>query len=192
MVPFFYYPYTYAATLSSRLWRRVSEGEAKVILSVVYTSDTNMTELHSYKSSFDDVEGVVVKLEKETNLGCPLQSQLSRIFAYREEEIHEDDIVITTDVDIFVYDKRVLLPFKEPYDTWIFEYQHTVRTGCTFPMNLLGMTARNWRVVLEDPVSIAEPRGKYELISRFNTTLRGRFNNPNFNWGTDQVQIEAN
>ena len=119
------YPYTYAATLSSRLWREVSDGEVNVLLTIVYNNDVNNSALEEYVESFDGVEGVLIRREQSVSFGCVLQSQLSRIFAFDDEIMNDDDIILTTDVDLFVMDNRILEPLRRPFLTWIYEYELT-------------------------------------------------------------------
>ena len=123
------YPYTYAATLSSRLWREVSDGEVNVLLTIVYNNDVNNSALEEYVESFDRVEGLLIQREQSSSLGCVLQSQLSRIFAFDHKIMNDDDIILTTDVDIFVMDNRIMEPLRSPFLTWIYEYGHTKQTG---------------------------------------------------------------
>ena len=123
------YPYTYAATLSSRLWREVSDGEVNVLLTIVYNNDVNNSALEEYVESFDGVEGVLIQHEQSTSLGCVLQSQLSRIFAFDHKIMNDDDIILTSDVDTFVMDNRILEPLRRPFLTGIYEYQWTNQEG---------------------------------------------------------------
>ena len=178
------YPYTYAATLSTRLWRKVTDGEVNVLLTIVYNEDTNMDALEKYVESFDDVEGVVIKSEEATSLGCVLQSQLSRIFGWQHNFMNDEDIILTIDVDMFVMDKRIMEPLRQPFLSWIYEYEHTVNTGETFNMNLIGMRAKDWRAMFDN---INVGMGKYDIIQNFNDSFHMNLNNAEFNWGIDQV-----
>jgi hypothetical protein len=114
------FPYILASQLSAKLWKNVTEGELKVILTVVYNEDVDMDDLENYVKSFENEEGVVIVLEKTTSLGCVLQSQLSRMFAFKNKFVNAEDIIITSDVDIFVMDKRIIQPLKMPFTTWIY------------------------------------------------------------------------
>ncbi len=51
----------------------------------------------------------------------------------------DSDLVVTSDVDIFVMDPRLLedLGRTDHYDTWVYQYQTTARTGGTFGMSFL-------------------------------------------------------
>ncbi len=51
----------------------------------------------------------------------------------------DSDLVVTSDVDIFVMDPRLLedLGRTDLYDTWVYQYQTTARTGGTFGMSFL-------------------------------------------------------
>ena len=105
--------------MSSRLWRKITDGEVKVLLTVVYNEKTE--DLDKYVETFKDVEGVVVVLEKTTDLGCVLQSQLSRMFAFKHKMIADADIILTSDVELFVMEKNFSDPLKLPFTTWIYQ-----------------------------------------------------------------------
>ena len=114
------FPYTLAANLSTRLWREVTHGEVGVVLTIVHDEDYDAKNLDEFVDDFANDDGVVVIREETSSLGCVLQSQLSRMFAFNHDFIDDDDIIITSDVDIFVMDKRIIEPLKLPYVTWIY------------------------------------------------------------------------
>ena len=116
------FPYILASQLSTRLWREVTDGEVKVLLTVVYNEDADMEALENTVDTFEKGEGVVIVLEKTTSLGCVLQSQLSRMFAFKNKFVNDDDIIITSDVDMFVMDKKIIEPLKMPFTTWIYRF----------------------------------------------------------------------
>ena len=122
------FPYILASQLSARLWRNVTDGEVNVRLTIVYDEDAVGEDLENYVNTFENEEGVVIVLEKTTSLGCVLQSQLSRMFAFKNKFVTADDIIITSDVDIFVMDKRIIQPLPE---------RLTERTGATFAMTII-------------------------------------------------------
>ena len=179
------YPYTYAATLSARLWRKVCENQVKVILFIVYTVNADMDALTAYIQSFADIEGVVIKLEKASSFGCVLQSQLSRLYAYKEEEIMDNDLIIISDVDVFVSNISILMPYKDDYNIYMPCYQYSIDQDQNFVMTLIGMTASNWRMILDDVEGSSE---KYGIIHTLNSTISGIMNETGMDsWDTDQV-----
>ena len=93
-----------------------------VILTIVYNEDADKDALESYVKTYEPDAGVVIVLEKTSTLGCVLQSQLSRMFAFQSEFVRDEDIIITSDVDIFVMDKKIIEPLKGPFKTWIYRY----------------------------------------------------------------------
>ena len=119
------YPYTYAAQLSSKLWRNVTDGEVNVLLTIVYNEDTFMDGLDDYVNTLEKEEGVIIVLEKTSSLGCVLQSQISRMFGFRNKFMNDEDIILTSDVDIFIMDKKLLDPLREPFSTWVYQYWYT-------------------------------------------------------------------
>ena len=105
--------------MSSRLWRKITEGEANVLITIIYNEETEA--LNNYVKSFEEVVGVVIALQKTTELGCVLQSQLSRMFAFRHEAISDTDIILTSDVELFVMTKGYSLPLNTSFTTWIYQ-----------------------------------------------------------------------
>ena len=128
------FPYRLAAQLSTSLWRKVTEGEVKVILTIVHDEDADVEDLAGYVDTFAIDEGVVVVLEKTSSLGCILQSQLSRMFAFKHDAVEDEDIIITSDVDIFVMDKKIIEPLKMPFTTWIYRcaFNTLGKHGCLY------------------------------------------------------------
>ena len=118
------FPYTLAANLSTRLWREVTRGKVGVVLTIVHDEDYDAKHLDDFVDIFANDDGVVVIREETSSLGCVLQSQLSRMFAFSHDFIDDDDIIITSDVDIFIMDKRIIEPLKLPYVIWIYRYSH--------------------------------------------------------------------
>ena len=115
------FPYDHAAELSSKLWRNITDGEVRVALTIVHSDLTYGSDLQSYKDSLER-EGVLVVLEKAGSTGCVLQSQLSRMFLFTNPAIEAKDIILVSDVDIFIMDRRILDPLKKPFRTWIYRY----------------------------------------------------------------------
>ena len=113
------FPYPSAAQLSSKLWRNVTDGEVGVVLTIVHGDQTDDRNLEEYKDNLEK-EGVLVVLEKTGPIGCVLQSQLSRMFVFSNKAIEEEDIILVSDVDIFIMNKRILDPLKNPFRTWIY------------------------------------------------------------------------
>ena len=122
------FPYTLSAKLSTILWRNVTHGEMGVVLTIVHDDDDDDDDdekLLEFIEHFAHDDGVVILREKTSSLGCVLQSQLSRMFVFEQEFIDEDDIIITSDVDIFPMDKRIIDPLEKPFITWIYRWDIT-------------------------------------------------------------------
>ena len=115
------YPYLTAANLSARLWRHVTKGEVSVVLTVVYNEDNELEHVEKFADTFDSDPGIVVIPQKTTSLGCVLQSQMSRMFVFTNTFIQEQDIILTTDVDIFVMSNKIVEPLKFDWLTWIYQ-----------------------------------------------------------------------
>ncbi len=96
----------------------------------------------------------------------------------------EQDIVVTSDVDVFPMDSSVLSDLDDDdddvaprYDTWVYQYETTSRAGVTFGMSFLAMTKAGWRSLLGDT------EGPRQLIDAHRDYLNSRFKV----WNYDQV-----
>ena len=65
-------------------------------------------------------EGVEVATEQSRGLDCVLQAQLGRMYAYQDQRVISEDLVLVIDVDAFILDKRVLNPLIKDYRVWIY------------------------------------------------------------------------
>ena len=113
------FPYNTAAELASILWRNVTDKEVRVALTIIYNEIEDIQSIQEFKRNLEKNE-VLVILERASELGCVLQSQLSRMFLFTHPSVMEDDIILVSDVDIFIMNKRILEPLKKEYTTWIF------------------------------------------------------------------------
>ena len=62
-------PYILAAQLSALLWRKVTDGEVKVLLTVVYNEDADLEALYDYINTLEKEQGIFTALEKTTSIG---------------------------------------------------------------------------------------------------------------------------
>ena len=113
------FPYGSAAKLSSKLWLNISDGEVRVALTIVHNDQEYGSDLREYKHNLEK-EGVIVTLEKAGPIGCVLHSQMSRMFLFTNPAVAVDDIILVSDVDIFIMDKRILNPLRKHFQTWIY------------------------------------------------------------------------
>jgi len=156
----------------------------RVALTIVHTDQTDTQKLEEYKDKLEE-EGVVVVVEKAGPVGCVLQSQLSRMFLFTQPGVNDDDIILVSDVDIFIMDNRILQPLKKNFRTWIYSYGLTEREGFTFAMSIIGMKARDWREVLDYTVAGVQHFNISSIVNYFNNTLG--FTSAALTWGADQT-----
>merc|ERR1712142_887972 len=181
------FPYTLAAKLSTLLRRKVTHEEVGVVLTLVHDEQSKVEELDSFIEDFANDDGVVILREKTSSLGCVLQSQLSRMFVFKHEFIDEDDVIITSDVDIFPMDKRIVEPLQnKSFTIWIYRHGLTKETGATFAMSIIGMRSKDWRQVL-DYSYLGVDQDVFSIVSHFNHTFH--FNSEKKSWWVDQVLI---
>lgn len=76
---------------------------------VVYEArDKEKPELLQFVADLAAVATQAELVQSEDELGCSLQAQLQRIFSFTLDTIGDDDIIVTSDVDIFPIDRGVL------------------------------------------------------------------------------------
>jgi len=116
-----HFPYGQAALLATLLWRRVTNQEVKVLVTLVHAIGTeNLAEqwtkdLKKESQDMDKVlkveelemmsnaevekvvetSGVLVISAPQNSLGCVLHSQLARVYSARSSFLLDDDILVT-------------------------------------------------------------------------------------------------
>ena len=91
---------------------------------------------------------VEIRWIKSKDMECPLKSQLIRLWAFQEELIKDNDIIITVDANLFVMSSDILNPiFKNPdMKLWVFQYDRAKDKskgfGETFNQNLIAARAK--------------------------------------------------
>eukprot|EP00094_Tigriopus_californicus_P007641 TCALIF_07358-PA protein Name:"Protein of unknown function" AED:0.13 eAED:0.13 QI:0/0.5/0.33/0.66/1/1/3/141/377 len=157
------YPYLLAVKLSSKLWR--DQAGVSMVIQVIYNSkDATNETLKSYITDLINDGNVVYAIESNGST-CTMRAQMQRMFPYTIKEIDDNDIVITTDVDAFLLDPKLLDPFHDPqFKIWLLLYSETLTNGTTFSMSFVGMRKALWRELLK---SSANPT---ELLEKFRET----------------------
>ena len=145
------YPFTKVTPLSIMLWNYFLPW-VKVILYIVYDKTVNEEHRILYDSQLKqnvDVNMVQVRWVETGDMKCPTKSQLIRMWAFQEEIIHSDDIIVNVDANLFVMTPKILNPiYQTPNrDIWIFQWDRAAFKkdgffGETFNQNLIATTAK--------------------------------------------------
>jgi len=153
------FPYTYAANLSVRLWRRKTKH--RVLVSIVHTAeDVDDESMLAYGRGLETITpfaepgddagpgdgGVVVEYVLAEDMDCPLKAQVHRMLTWQNARILDDDIVVTTDVDAFPVDPHIFDALSSQHLIWIFQYSHTAKTYASIPMTFVAMRKMTWKL----------------------------------------------
>ncbi len=169
------FPYLLAAKLSTVLW--TNKTDARVLVQVVHDEDDERQELQTYAEELSHAGAAVRLVPTSSSVGCVLQSQLQRMLAFNDDLIKDDDIIVTSDVDVFVMDETLLdITDDSQYLIWVYQYALSESSGTTFGMSFLGMTKWLWRRLLHNAESA-------EALLSFHAQALAK----NFTWNYDQV-----
>jgi len=97
-----------------------------------------------------ETSGVLVIFAPQNSLGCILHSQLARVYAARYSFLLDDDILVTSDADVFPLHPRVLYPLHRAHIAWVYSYGLSLAKSFTFAMTLVGLRVREWKKVIKD------------------------------------------
>ena len=146
------YPYQEAMMAAISLWSTVTR--AKVVVTLVGSDDDDT------KRRLDDViarskgagaAAIRVVSPFDESLGCVMESQIQRMYAYRHPDIRDEDIIVTSDVDSFPTSDVVLSPLRNrTYNAWIWQWSHSEYLGLTFPLSFIGLRSSLWKFVAGD------------------------------------------
>lgn len=73
---------------------------------------------------------------------------MQRMFVSHVPEIRNEDLVVTSDVDIFPMVPNVLDELKRDYKIWLFQYAQSEVNQDTFSMSFIAMTKAQWMQLL--------------------------------------------
>jgi len=177
------FPYKVAASYAARLWHSQTQGKVGVIMTIVSDKERGSNkDFDDYIRSIEDIPGTVVVTEKNRISDCVLQAQVTRMFAWQNSFVLEDDLIVLADADLFVAGDSVLQMLETPSEIWLGEYSHTESTGGTFPMALTAMSAKDWKLGLDFSTrKEGGPKGLEELVEHFKEV------NGETNWGKWEV-----
>ena len=139
------YPYTKVAPLAILLWNYFVPS-ANIIIYIIYDPDSNKEHRDIYELELRKVVDnrvVYVRWIESKDMSCPLKSQLFRLWAFQEDVVKDNDIIVTVDANLFVMTSDILNPiFHNPnMKIWIFQYDRAENKeegyGNTFNQNLI-------------------------------------------------------
>ncbi|KAK6192287.1 hypothetical protein SNE40_003781 [Patella caerulea] len=155
-----HFPYKLATKLNTRLWH-MKTFVSTVVFVIYDVKDKFNVELRRYVLDLQHIGNKVILVPTLPNMSCSLQSQLQRLFAFKQDFIRSTDLVVTSDVDAFVMDFNIFKPLEENYRVWIFQYKRFVQSGGTMPMTFIAMTADDWKNVIgvNSPTDLVSANG---------------------------------
>ena len=171
------YPYQEAMMAAISLWSTVAG--AKVVVTLVGSDDTNTKRrLDEVIAQSKDAGAAAIRVVSpfDEGLGCVMESQMQRMYAYKHPDILDEDIIVTSDVDSFPSSDVVLAPLQNrTYQSWIWQWSHSEYHGLTFPLSFIGLRSSLWKFVVDD---------LWNGVARDDTNTVGRRE-----WGVDQTLL---
>ena len=160
------FPYSEAAVRAVQLWHELTV--ARVVITIVYTGGLHhhQPQLGDYKHHLEQL-GASVSLVEATELSCVLTSQLIRILPQEHHpHIHQQDIVITADVDAFIMTSDILLPLTNAssVSVWVWRYELSYTSGYTFMMPFIGARSQTWQEIIWYNGSLAATVNHYKNL----------------------------
>ena len=152
------YPYTKVAPLAILLWNYFVPS-ANIIIYIIYDPDSNKEHRDIYDLELRKiVDNTVVRVRwiESKEMSCPLKSQLFRLWAFQEDVVKDNDIIITVDANLFVMTSDILNPiFHNPnMKIWIFQYDRAENKeegyGNTFNQNLIAARPKGKSLFFKD------------------------------------------
>ena len=146
------YPYTLVTPLAIILWYHFFP-DIRVILYLVYDKYESEDRKTLYEEQLKQMN-VEIRWVAEDDINCVTKSQLIRLWAFQEPMIHDDDIIITVDVNLFVTTRKILDPIYENQDMkiWVFQWHNTAFAkdgiGETFNQNLISAESKGKKVII--------------------------------------------
>jgi FkbM family methyltransferase len=142
-VPQFYY--SEAAVWATKLWKSFQK---KVIITVVTKNDN--WEDNTFVKRLQKNGAVVVRRKPMEKFSCITTSQFARMWAFENEVIQQQDIIILTDVDAFPTSNDVFNPLTSypSAKAWIWQYTYSAKTGYTFPMAIIALRKLEFKNIL--------------------------------------------
>lgn len=176
-----HFPYLESAVLAAKLWKNfTSDDDIDVIVQIIHQERGPNGALEAYKGRLLEA-GAQVAVHRVSD-ECVLHSQLQRMFAFTLPFVSESDLIISSDVDVFPMVRNVFKDLsrrEKGVKVWIYQYWDTVRTGFTFALSFIAMSAGLWRRSLDAD-------SPQQLLEKNRAFLSEKSGNK---WGFDQLLI---
>ena len=140
------YPYAEVTPLALILWYHFFP-DIRVILYLIYDADEIEDRRKLYEEQLKQTN-VEIRWVKSGDMSCVTKSQIIRMWAFQEQMINDEDIIITVDVNLFVVGPQILEPIHENPNVkiWVFQWHNAafIDTGIgeTFNQNLMAAESR--------------------------------------------------
>ena len=147
------YPYVAVTPLALLLWNHFLP-KVKLVLYLIYTKRDNDERRKRYQDTLRQIEGLEVRWVESGDMDCVMKSQTSRMWAFNDPMVKDDDIVITIDVNAFIMTSKILDPiYENPRNSiWVFQYEDTADIsediGASFNENFIAAYADVWRAII--------------------------------------------
>ena len=82
----------------------------QVIVQIIYSDQDISPELEEYRDSLERIGATVFLVPTGEDITCVQKSQLIRLLAHYFPFIHDNDIIVTADVDAFVMTEDLYKP----------------------------------------------------------------------------------
>lgn len=138
--------YDEAIVWATKLWIFFKQ---KVIVTVV--TQNNNWEEHDVVKRLRKYGALIVYQKPMGKLGCITTSQFARLWAFENEVVHKNDIIVMSDADAFPRSNDVVNPlYTTPPNikAWIWQYTYSVQTGYTFPMSIIALRKSDLQNIL--------------------------------------------
>ena len=156
------YPYTKVAPLAILLWNYFVPS-VKIMFYIIYDLDSNKEHRDVYEFELRRIinkNKVAIRWIESKDMECPLKSQLIRLWAFQEDIINDNDIIVTVDANLFAMSSDILDPIFQNSDMniWVFQYDRAENKskgfGETFNQNLIAARAKGILIIIFQIVNV--------------------------------------
>lgn len=148
-------PFDVAAVLATALWKGLDSSlQVAVVLAHPYNAqdalpDHVLAMVHQIKAAGGIPWLYSTHSYANPNDSCIRAAQMGRMFVFEAAGmLHDDDIMVTSDADIFpVHAQQLLRPIQQCSHVrlWMSQYPNAVPVNETIPMGFIGMSVRDWK-----------------------------------------------
>ena len=110
--------YHEAAALAAKLWINQNNGGVRVAITAVHLGEDPPEELLDYATQVEN-DNVKVIFMSAGDMKCAQKAQLSRMYLFEQDFVHDEDLVMTADADSFVIGDKLIKILEQPHSVWI-------------------------------------------------------------------------